>query len=201
MREASNILEIAKLQPDMMGFILAPASPRYVGEDFRIPADLSPAIDRVGVFVDESSDEILRKVRTLGLNYVQLHGRETPQQCDYLRGHNIKIIKALSVSIKTDLEVAKFYLDAVDLVLFDTKGPSAGGNGIAFDWTILVDFIEEKPFILSGGINPVNASQAAALSLKNLYGLDINSGVEIAPGVKDISKVSSIQSILKQHLL
>lgn len=187
MRDAANIKEVAELRPDYMGFIFYEKSPRFVGDKFVIP-DLQLAA--VGVFVNESTEKILSK----GLKIVQLHGDETPDQCDELRKH-VKVIKAFSIDNDFDFETTKKY--NADYFLFDTKGKYYGGNAKTFNWNKLKEYDQRIPFFLSGGLNADNLKDISILKGMNLHAIDLNSGVEDSPGVKDIEKIKSVMSCLK----
>jgi phosphoribosylanthranilate isomerase len=179
-----------------MGFIFYPKSPRFVGTDFKIPPEFPTNIIRVGVFVNESTDEMLSKADEHKLDFLQLHGEETVKQCEELNKHNLKIIKVLSVDERTDFELTKLYSAAVDFLLFDTKGKYYGGNAQTFRWQSLTQYDQQLPFFLSGGLSPENLEGAMALSSMNLHALDVNSGVEISPALKDINKIKAIKDII-----
>ena len=200
MRDAENIMEVASLSPDYMGFIFYPKSPRYVGEAFRIPSDFPTNIIRTGVFVNEPNDSILELARIHQLDFIQLHGAETVKQCEELKRHNLHIIKVFSIDEETTFEITKDYSAAVDFVLFDTKGKYHGGNAQTFRWQRLEDYDQRIPFFLSGGLSPENISGITDLNGMNLYALDVNSGAERSPGVKDIEKIKAIQDILNNKL-
>jgi phosphoribosylanthranilate isomerase len=197
MRDAENIMQVAALSPDYMGFIFYPKSPRYVGEDFKIPALFPTNIIRVGVFVNESTEVMLRLTKLHKLNFLQLHGSESVQQCEELRNNNIKIIKVLSIDEQTDLELTKLYSAAVDYMLFDTKGKFYGGNAETFRWQRLEQYDQDLPFFLSGGLTPENIKGLTALNNMNLHAIDVNSGAEILPGLKDVQKIGKIKDSLK----
>ena len=197
MRDAENILQVAALQPAYMGFIFYPKSPRYVGDDFQIPANFPSAILKVGVFVNETTDQILKQVTRLGLSYVQLHGDESVDQVRSLYESGVKVIKVFSVDDGFDFTVTKPYREIVDYFLFDTKGKYYGGNAKVFDWTVLKQYDQEVPFFLSGGIGPDNAANIEALSGMNLHALDVNSGVESKPGLKDPGKIEKLNRVIE----
>jgi len=196
MRDDNNILAVADLQPDYMGFIFYPQSPRFVGDDFQFIYHLPPFIRKVGVFVNSPTEEMVRQVKRLGLDYLQLHGNETIHQCDELKKTGIKLIKAFSIDEDFDFGNVKPYQSFVDFVLFDTKGKYYGGNARTFDWNILKKYNQEIPFFLSGGISPYNVIEVNKLKDMNVHAVDVNSGVEINPGLKDIVKVEAIKKIL-----
>lgn len=179
-----DALNAAALGVDMLGFVFYKKSKRYVEprtvED--IVNELPPSIGKVGVFVDEEKDKVLSAAEDAGLNMLQFHGNETPEYCNYFK-NRFKIIKAFRLKEKSDLNKVNEY-DA-DFYLFDTyKMDSVGGTGETFDWKILKDFEVLKPLILSGGLNAGNVAQA----IKEIvpYGVDVSTGVEKAPGKKDL---------------
>ncbi|WP_420147330.1 phosphoribosylanthranilate isomerase [Spirosoma sp.] len=194
LRDADNLKEIAALAPDFVGFIFYDQSPRFVGEDLdeEVVKSLPKSIRKVGVFVNASPDYILRSVRKYDFQYVQLHGNETPEYCRSLRNRGINIIKAFRVDESFNFSMLNNFKAQCDFFLFDAKGDQPGGNGVAFDWSILKRYDGEKPFFISGGIGLDNLDQLAQLKGMKLYGVDVNSQVEIAPGVKDVTKVKEL---------
>ncbi|HET9486955.1 MAG TPA: phosphoribosylanthranilate isomerase [Chryseosolibacter sp.] len=197
MREPDNIREVAQLRPDYMGFIFYDKTPRYVGDDFIFPEGFPSTTKRVGVFVNSSSQAILSKVGEFKLDFVQLHGHETVGQCRELRQQGLKVIKAFSVDENMDFTVTKPYKDAVDYILFDTKGKFYGGNARTFDWSVLARYDQAVPFFLSGGITPENVGAIKELKGLNIRAIDVNSGVERRPAFKDVEKIKAIKAILK----
>ena len=195
MRDAENIAAVASLRPQYMGFIFYPKSPRYVGESFDIPANLPASIKRVGVFVNESNAVIIAKSKSLKLDFVQLHGNESPAQCDELKATGLGVIKVFSIDDDFNFELTKPYREVVDYFLFDTKGKYYGGNAKAFNWKILDKYDQEVPFFLSGGLSPDNVNTLGDIQKMNLHALDLNSGVEISPGLKDIEKIRTIMTL------
>lgn len=194
LRDADNLKEIAALNPDFVGFIFYDQSPRFVGEDLDEEAvkSLPRSIRKVGVFVNASPDYILRSVKKYGFQYVQLHGNETPEYCRSLRNRGISLIKAFRIDESFNFSMLNNYKAHCDFFLFDAKGDQPGGNGIAFDWSILKRYDNEKPFFISGGIGLNNLDQLTQLKGMKLYGVDVNSQVEIAPAVKDVAKVKEL---------
>ncbi len=186
MRDAENIRDVERLGIDMMGFICWERSPRYVGE---VPAYL-PKCERVGVFVNQSLDEIQKYNEAFEFSYIQLHGSESPEFCQIVREKTgSKVIKAISISSEADLALANQYEGLVDLHLFDTKCTSFGGSGKQFSWGILRDYRNALPFLLSGGIGPEDAERLRQFHHPKCLGFDINSRFEIEPGIKDIEKI------------
>src|SRR6187549_3550070 len=189
MRDAKNITEVAKLRPDYMGFIFYPPSPRYVGANFSIPSNFPSITRKVGVFVNEAPDSILSKMRSLDLDFVQLHGKEPAPLCAVLKQHDVKVIKVFSIGDDFDFKITKPYESVVDYFLFDTKGKNYGGNAQAFKWEILRRYDQQVPFFLSGGLTSENISGIRELKGMNLHALDVNSGVELEPGLKGVDLV------------
>ena len=188
MRDAENIRAVERLGINLMGFIFWPHSSRYVSEP---PAYLPTACRRVGVFVDATIDDVRQHMADYSLDYIQLHGQESPEYIEALRtvcGDSIAtIIKAFNIATAADLAQTKPYEGLADLFLFDTRGKSVGGNGSKFDWTVLNDYNGTTPFILSGGIGPDDAEQLRAFHHPKCTGIDLNSRFELVPGLKDVS--------------
>ena len=183
MREAENIRAADALPIQMMGFIFYPKSTRYVAKR---PEYLPRNARRVGVFVDEEANHILRIAKEYGLDYIQLHGHESPGYCRSLRGRGLRIIKAFPVATADDLLATTAYEGCCDYYLFDTKSTQPGGSGQSFDWSVLQAYHGRTPFLLSGGIRPEQAAVVRALRHPLLAGIDLNSRFESSPGVKDI---------------
>jgi phosphoribosylanthranilate isomerase len=199
LRDAANLEQIAALNPDFVGFIFYEQSPRFVGEslDEATVKALPRQIRKVGVFVNASPDYILRNVKRYDLQYVQLHGNETPDLCRSLQNRGINIIKAFRVDGSFNFSMLNNYKAFADFFLFDAKGDQPGGNGIVFDWSLLQNYDNEKPFFISGGIGLNNLDQLTQLKGMKLYGVDVNSAVEVSPGVKDIEKVRELIARLR----
>lgn len=196
MRDVDNIREVGALAPDYMGFIFYRNSPRYVGEGFTIPDTLPPGIRRVGVFVNESTQEIMETTKNHRLDFVQLHGQEPADQCRKLKDEGVGVIKVFSVDDDTRFKETEEYREAVDYFLFDTKGKYFGGNARRFDWRVISRYDQQVPFFLSGGISPENIAEALALGEYNLAAVDVNSGVEFNPALKDVEKIRTVQKVL-----
>lgn len=191
MRDPENIRSIGTLSPDYMGFIFYEQSPRYTGKSFFIPDDLPATVKRVGVFVNESIETMLGISSLYGLQCVQLHGHEPVEKCEQLRSAGLEVIKAFAVDDPFDFSVLKPYQSSVDYFLFDTRGKKYGGNGLPFNWSVLQHYDQQVPFFLSGGLSTRNLEDVFRLTTMNLYALDINSGVEVSPGMKDVREVES----------
>ena len=195
MRDPINMLEVAALDPDFMGFIFYEGSKRYVGQKFSIPITFPQDVKRVGVFVNESVGNILSKVSEHQLDFVQLHGDESIDVCRELK-EKIKVIKVFRVDESFDFNSTKEFNSHVDFFLFDTKGENYGGTGQAFNWNLLKKYDQQIPFFLSGGLSIENIQSVKELRDLNLYALDVNSQVELEPGMKDVKALNSIFSIL-----
>ena len=199
MRDAENIREVESLGIDMMGFIFWPKSSRYVSQR---PDYLPTKCKRVGVFVDQPLEEVVQIAQDYALDYIQLHGHESPELIAQLSTLNAKLIKAFNIATPADFEQTKAYQGLVDYFLFDTKGKSVGGNGEKFDWNILSSYEGQTPFLLSGGIGPADTPvlrQAFSLDgfpLAKCIGIDLNSRFETAPGMKDVGALRSFLSQL-----
>ena len=199
LRDAENISAIAALNPDFVGFIFYDQSPRFVGDnlDEDVVKALPRSIRKVGVFVNASPDYILRMVKKYDFQYVQLHGTETPEFCRSMQNRGINIIKAFRVDDSFNFSMLNNYKAYCDFFLFDAKGDQPGGNGVSFDWSVMTNYDNEKPFFISGGIGLHNLDQLKQLSGLKLYGVDVNSQVETAPGVKDVAKVKELIARLR----
>ncbi len=192
MRDADNMAQLSPLGLDYMGFIFYSKSPRFVGSDFTIPTSFPSSISRVGVFVNESVNEIITNAKKSSLSHIQLHGSEGTEVCAALKDVGLNVIKVFSVDEQTDFSITKPYEAVSDFFLFDTKGKYYGGNAQVFNWKLLERYDQSVPFFLSGGLSPENISSVSELSDMNIYALDVNSGVEYSPGLKDISFVKQL---------
>ncbi len=193
MRDVENIKALIELKPDFIGFIFYDKSPRFIGNDTDIDFinSIPREIKKVGVFVNATVDFILQNVRKYGLNYVQLHGNEMPDFCKSLRLKGVNIIKAFRVDNDFIFTQVNNYKPHVDFFLFDAKGDGYGGNGIAFDWSILKKYDNQKPYFLAGGISLDNLDVLETIIPKP-YAMDVNSKFEIEPALKDIEKLEEL---------
>ena len=222
MRDADNISEVSQLDIDLMGFIFWNGSkrcvkmipsragiiPDYSEERLRsarqgksFTAVQPEGIRRVGVFVDEMPQTIVTAIYNYHLQYVQLHGQESPVMIDNLKRTlipdivpDIKVIKAISVAGKDDVARYKDYEGLVDLFLFDTRCPTVGGSGHHFDWDVLSAYDGHTPFLLSGGIGPDDAERVRQFDHPMLAGIDLNSRFETEPGRKDVERLRTFIS-------
>lgn len=223
MREADNIRAVAQAGADMIGMIFHKQSKRYVpmvnSQSGIVPdrpsASLQQAVDDsarrqqgvplVGVFVDDMVQNIVTRIYNFGLDYVQLHGSESPVMIENLRRTvdpdihpGIKIIKTIGISGPDDFGKCDEYEGVADLLLFDTACASHGGSGRQFDWRLLEAYHGSLPFLLSGGIGPADAAKVRAVQHPRFAGIDINSRFEMAPAVKDADLVREFINKVKQ---
>ena len=173
---------------DMLGFNFYPDSPRFVQPEkaLEIINRLPAFIDIAGVFVNSHLEKIEEVIGDCQLDWIQLHGDESPEFCQSFLSLNVKTMKALRVKDKSDIEKAESYF--TDAILLDAFSPEKyGGTGMRFDWNIL-GHIDKRVF-LAGGINPDNAAEAVELGV---YGIDVCSGIEAEPGRKDHKKMKKL---------
>jgi phosphoribosylanthranilate isomerase len=189
-------LAIAQLGATALGFICVPASPRYISvtQIQAIVSQIPQHIERIGVFANTIIVDICQVAIAGDLTGVQLHGNESPEFCMQLRQElppGVEIIKALRVRDSQALVQANLYIDCVDTLLLDAYHPQIlGGTGKTLDWTTLRQFYPSCPWLLAGGLTPENVSDA--LNQLKPYGIDLSSGVERAPGDKDLKKVAQL---------
>jgi phosphoribosylanthranilate isomerase len=199
MRDAAALAAVAALGPDFLGFIFASKSSRFVGAALapELVRALPPAIWKVGVFVNETTENILATAHRFGLPAVQLHGQELPAQCEELNDAGLLVIKAFAVGEVVDFAALLPYVPYCDFFLFDTKGAAPGGNGATFNWNLLSSYQLPVPYFLAGGLGPEHAAELAALRLPGLVGVDLNSRFETAPGVKDAGRLAQMLTQLR----
>lgn len=182
------------------GLVFYPPSPRALTREqgALLARQAPPGLAVVGLFVDPDDaflDEILKQVP---LGMVQLHGDEAPRRVAAIRARTgLPVMKALRVAAPEDLEPLSLYENVADWILFDAKSaaPLPGGNGVAFDWTILKDTRPRKPWMLSGGLTPENVR--TALSVLQPDAVDVSSGVEDTPGIKSADKIRTFLQAVK----
>jgi len=200
MRDPENIRKLSQLDINWMGMIFYPQSPRYILKDnnnFQFSI-LNSQLKKVGVFVNATLEEMKEAASQFKLDYLQLHGNESPDICYALQKRGYAIIKVFSVASIEDMEKTKAYEGRADYFLFDTKCNEYGGSGRLFDWSILHTYKGKTPFLLSGGIQPESIEAIRNFQHPQLAGIDLNSGFETAPAMKDIPLLSSfIQEIKK----
>jgi len=190
-----DALLAAELGADALGFIFYPPSPRSVAADAAraIIAQLPPFVTTVGVFVDEEAATVKELAVGVGLDWLQLHGRETPEYC---RSLGRRVIKAFRIQDEKSLAGLAAYRGAAQAFLLDTyKKGQVGGTGETFDWDLAREARKYGPVILAGGLTPENVAQAMAAAQPQA--VDVASGVEAAPGRKDPEKLRAFFAAVK----
>ncbi len=202
MREAGNLAAVAGLNPDLLGFIFYEKSKRYMRADLdpELVRSLPPGVGKVGVFVDAELSELVATACQYQLDYVQLHGHETADYCHQANAQGLHLIKAFAVDETFDFSQLAAYSSACDYFLFDTKGELPGGNGTAFDWSVLASYTGPTPFLLSGGLGPKNLAALLGFQHPQLAGFDFNSHLETAPGLKDVAATRALLQRLHETL-
>ncbi len=196
-KQTRNREQVEALKVDLLGYIFYEPSKRFVGAPPESRLFLSDK-PKVGVFVNENAFEILGLAKNLEFEYIQLHGKENPKTCSLLKKQGLKVIKAFSVDDDFKFPTTKAYENVVDYFLFDTKTKQHGGSGKKFNWEILNNYQGETPFFLSGGIGPDDAESIKEINHPQLAGIDLNSGFEEEPGVKNIEKLREFIEKMKE---
>ena len=195
MTDLNQMHELGEMGVEFAGMIFYHKSPRFVLRHLK-GYEVKKAklkVFKIGVFVNATYDEVMNHVDNFGLDMVQLHGNETPYYCSKLSNY-ISVIKAFRISSDDNIEwkIKNYYEDS-DMFMFDTEGEGFGGTGKKFNWEKLQGAQIDKPFFLSGGIEPEDTSSIKEFLMepvaKDMFAVDINSRFEISPGVKDMGKV------------
>jgi len=188
-----------------VGFVFYPASPRHLTPEraAALAARVPEGITRVGLFVDPPDSQLAGVTERVPLDLLQLHGSEDPRRVAEIKARFRKpAMKAIPIAGAEDPDAALPYLDVADWLLFDAKPPRGdpkalpGGNGLAFDWQLLGGRSWSKPWMLSGGLTAKNVAEAVATT--HARAVDVSSGVEIRPGIKDLAKVTEFLSRVSQ---
>jgi phosphoribosylanthranilate isomerase len=181
---------------DMVGFVFFPKSPRHIGiETARALGGRARGRARIVALTVDADDALLSNVvEALGPDVLQLHGKESPERVAAIGARFGRLtMKAIGVSAPGDLAAAAAYDEAADFLLIDAKPPKGavlpGGNGLPFDWRLARDFAPRRPWLLSGGLRQDNVAEA--IRATQARGVDVSSGVESAPGVKDEIKIAA----------
>ncbi len=212
MRDPENIRQVAMTGIDWMGFIFYARSARSIDSrqwtvdslkktDSPSNCQLSTVIcqlKRVGVFVNATPEYMMETANLYKLDYLQLHGNESPDTCYALQKRGYAIIKAFSIASADDLTCTTEYEERTDYFLFDTKCNSYGGSGKQFDWSVLASYKGNTPFLLSGGIAPDSVDAVRNFRHPQLAGIDLNSGFETEPGMKDAEKIKTFIDKIKK---
>lgn len=196
MREPENIRAVEQTGADWMGFICYPRSPRFISQR---PDYLPQHARRIGVFVNTCYEEIIRRANELKLQGIQLHGSETPELCQRIRSSGLSVIKAFAIKKAGELTGTEAYTDCCDYFLFDTPCPGYGGSGRSFDWQLLSNYQGSVPFLLSGGICPESLPALLRFRHPQWAGIDLNSGFETAPAIKNNTALSTFIHQLKEQ--
>ena len=188
-----------------LGFVFFDKSPRHLAPEAAArlvaPVRQASAVKVVALTVDPTDSEIEHIVSALKPDLIQLHGRETPQRAAAIgAATGLPIIKALGVRDASDIAAARAYEGAAQHLMFDAKPPKdadrPGGHGASFDWTLLEGLRLERPWFLAGGLDPWNVAEAVRLSRAPL--VDVSSGVERGPGVKDPDLIAAFLSAVRR---
>jgi phosphoribosylanthranilate isomerase len=199
MKYPENIIRVADVHPDYLGFIFYKKSPRAADcpdpEIIRMLRGMN--IEPVAVFVDENPEVIRNIAANAGFNTLQLHGNESPAFCMQLKESGFKIIKAIPVASPVDIENIGIYEGCCDYLLFDTKTEAKGGSGKKFDWNMLDSYKGNIPFFLSGGIGLADALEIKSFNHPQLHAIDINSRFETSPAIKNACAIHIFKDFLK----
>jgi len=202
MKYEDNVEALRLVQPDFMGFNFYKKSKRYVDKaNFLLDKKLfvkDKAIKKVGIFVNESIEEIIRIAQQFQLDVIQLHGNEQSDFCKKVKKH-FSVAKAFGVSISDkqfNFEQTKAYQAHCDYFLFDTKTKQYGGSGKKFNWKILNNYKGNTPFFVAGGISLQDVDDLRLIKHPQFFGVDINSGFEIEPGLKNIEEIKKFKQQL-----
>lgn len=189
---------IAGALVDFMGFIFYNKSPRYIepGEAGAI-INWIEGPEKVGVFVNQSIDDVNSIAKQTGLDFVQLHGDESPEYCELIEKPIIKVIHIEEESVDYLLKYQiEQYSDVADYLLFDTKIEELwGGTGNSFDWSMISDLDVQIPFFLSGGLNAENIKEA--IETVQPFAVDVSSSLEQNPGLKDFGKIEAFMDEIR----
>ena len=185
------------LGADLLGFNFYKPSPRYIepAAAAKIINQLPAETQIVGIFVNASPDQIAQVAKQCPLHYAQLHGDETPKTCKAVEALGLKVIKALRIRKIDDINQCDHY-DVKTILLDAFHEELYGGTGHAFDWSWIKNKPTNKNFLLAGGITPDNITDALTVGI---YGIDLCSGIESAPGIKDRQKLKTLFKIIKNH--
>ena len=197
LRSAADVLAAASAGAAYVGFVFYPRSPRNVTPDQAREAALATPVGvaKVALTVDADDATLDALIRLIPLDILQLHGHETPERVTEVRArYGLPVMKAIGVAVPADLAQIDRYA-AADQLLIDAKpfpGTLPGGNGLAFDWALLANRRWTQPWMLAGGLNAGNVAEAVRLT--GAQQVDLSSGVESAPGVKDYSKIAAFMA-------
>lgn len=185
-----------------VGFVFFERSPRNVSVALArdLAVDVPPGVAKVALTVNAGDDDLDRIVAGVPVDIIQLHGAETPARVAAIRArHGLPVMKAIGVSDAPDLDAIEAYAAVADQILIDAKPPKdavlPGGNGLSFDWRLIANRRWPVPWMLAGGLTPGNVAEAIALT--GTRQVDVSSGVESAPGVKDADRIAAFLSVAR----
>ncbi len=188
----------ARAGAGFVGLVFFERSPRYVtpARAGELVAGLQPGTTKVGLFVDMDDDTIGRALQAVPLDLLQLHGRESPERVAAIKAtFGVPVMKAVKIAARADLDAVRPYVGRADWILFDAKTPASlkdalpGGNAVSFDWRLLAGLELPVPWMLSGGLDPENVAEAVRVS--GARAVDVSSGVESRPGLKDPARIEA----------
>jgi phosphoribosylanthranilate isomerase len=197
MKSTQNREQVEALGVDLLGYIFYGPSKRFVG-DSPDTGLFQSAKPKVGVFVNENVFEILGLAKNFDFEYIQLHGKENPKTCGILKSQGLNVIKAFAMDDDFKFSSTAAFEGIVDYFLFDTQTKEHGGSGKKFNWHLLENYKGNTPFFLSGGIGPNDAAEIKKLNHPMIAGIDLNSGFEDEPGLKNIEKLRKFIAELKK---
>lgn len=190
LREAAHVAAAAEAGAAYVGFVFFEKSPRHlaVADARALAIGVPEGVAKVALTVDATDAELDSITGQVPLDMLQLHGKESPERVAAVKArYGLPVMKAVGLASRADLAALDLYQSVADQILVDAKPPKdavlPGGNGLAFDWTLLLGRVWRRPWMLAGGLTPDNV--ALAVRSTNARQVDVSSGVEIAPGVKD----------------
>lgn len=190
LKEPAHVAAAVAAGAAYVGFVFFPKSPRHldIPDAARLAADVPPGVAKVALTVDATDAELDAIADAVAIDMLQLHGAESPERVVEVRArYGLPVMKAVGIADEADLAAIQSYGKVADQLLIDAKPPKGavlpGGNGLAFDWQLVARKYWPCPWMLAGGLTPDNV--AAAVRLTGARQVDVSSGVERAPGVKD----------------
>ena len=188
--QPSHVAEAVAAGADYLGFNFFPKSPRYVSHATAagLMSDVPERVANVALVVNASDEELGALIATAGPDILQLHGSETPERVAEVKTRfGLPVMKAIGIATQSDLPQIDAHAAVADLLLLDAKPPKGadrpGGNAVAFDWSLLAGKYIAVPWLLAGGLGPINVTDA--IQQTGAVQVDVSSGVERAPGMKD----------------
>jgi len=202
LRQPDDVVAAAAAGARYVGFVFFPKSPRNVTPDQAraLALDVPPGIAKVGLVVDADDAALDALLAHVPLDILQLHGAETPERVLAVKArYGLPVMKAVGLSGPDDLPDLDAYMQVADQILVDAKPPKGadlpGGNGLAFDWRLIADRRWPVPWMLAGGLTPENV--ALAVQMTGARQIDVSSGVERTPGIKDAGLIAAFAAALR----